>query len=159
MAIESIIRWVHILAGAIWLGAVVMVVFVIVPSLLKLAEPERGTFAKTVFPGVFRLASIASLTVIAAGIALYFERFDWSIQLSPLVTGRWGWSILIGSVLAVLLTLFHFFAEERLAPHVRGAGEVPVSPRVLAILRFAPRVGLTILVTVTILMAYAARGL
>lgn len=156
--VGTILRWVHILAGTAWLGAVTMVVFVLVPSVLKLSQTERGPFIETVFPRVFRLASVLSITAITAGIALYLERFDWQLRFSPLVTGRWGWSILIGSSLALLLTMFHFFAEGRLAPHVKGARNTPVDRRVLTVLRFAPRVGLTVLVTVVILMAYAARG-
>ena len=154
-----ILRWVHLVAGGAWLGAVMMVVFVLVPSLHQLDEPRRRWFAETVFPKVFRLASVLSVTVVTTGLTLYLERFGWQIQLRPLVTGRWGWSILIGGVLALLLTVFHFFAESRLAPHVRGAGTTPVDQGVLRVLRIAPRVGLAILVTVVILMAYAARGL
>lgn len=157
--IGSILRWIHILSGAAWLGAVLMVVFVLVPAVLRLKEPARGAFAEMVFPRVFRLASILSVTVVSAGLALYLERFEWRLELEPLVTGRWGWSILIGSSLTVLLALFHFFAEGRLAPHVKGAGTTPVAPRVLTVLRIAPRVGLAILATVMILMAYAAQGI
>ncbi len=156
--IGTILRWVHILAGAAWLGAVVMVVFVLVPSVRRVGVDERGAFMETIFPRVFLLASVLSLTVVTAGIALYLERFDWQVRLSPLVSGRWGWSILTGGSLAVLLTAFHFFAEDRIAPHVRGARTEPVDERVLTVLTIAPRVGLTILVTVVILMAYAARG-
>lgn len=158
-AIGPILRWVHILAGAAWLGAVVMVVFVIVPSLGKLEEPKRGSVAAIILPRVFRLASVLSVTVVTAGMALYLERFDWKFQLEPLMTGRWGWSILIGGLMALLLTLFHFFAEERLAPHVKAGRDGPIDSQVMTILRIAPRVGLTILVTVVILMAYATRGI
>ena len=154
-----IIRWIHILAGAAWLGAVVMVVFVLVPSVQRLEEPDRGRMAAVVFPRVFRLASVLSVTVVAAGVALYLERFGWRLELRPLVSSRWGWSILIGGSLAVILTVFHFVAEGRLAPLVRRATDSPIERRVLTVLRIAPRVGLGILVTTTILMAYAARGL
>ncbi|MFQ5555777.1 MAG: DUF4149 domain-containing protein [Acidimicrobiia bacterium] len=157
--IGAVLRWVHIVAGGAWLGSVAMVVFVVVPAFGQLDEPRRGWFAEVVFPRIFRLASVLSITVVAAGIALYFERVGWRFTLRPLVTGRWGWSILIGGGLALLLTIFHFVAEGRLAPHVKGATDTPFEPRVLTVLRIAPRVGLTILVTVVILMAYAARGL
>jgi putative copper export protein len=154
-----ILRWAHLVAGGAWLGAVAMVVFVLVPALHRLDEPLRGRLAMTVFPRVFRLASVLSLTAITTGAALYLERFGWRLELRPLVTGRWGWSILIGGSLALLLTVFHFFAEGLLAPHVRGAADTPVDSRVLTVLRIAPRIGLAILVTVIILMAYAVRGL
>lgn len=155
----SLLRWVHLLAGGAWLGGVVMVVFVLVPATVGMQEPDRGRFMAAVFPRVFRVASVLSLTVVGAGIALYLERFAWEVRLSPLFNGRWGWSIFAGSMLALLLTTFHFFAEGRLAPPVRGAGTSPVHPRVITILRIAPRVGLTILVSVTVLMVYAVRGL
>lgn len=154
-----IVRWLHILSGAAWLGAVAMVVFVLVPSLHQLDEQQRGWFLKTVFPRVFRLASVLSVAVVTTGLALYLERFGWRLQLEPLVSTRWGWSILTGGTLALFLTGFHFLAEGRLAPHVKGGGTTPVDPRVMSVLRIAPRVGLTILVTVVIAMAYAARGL
>lgn len=152
------LRWIHITAGVAWLGAVTMVVFVIVPSLLRLDEAHRGAFAAVVFPRVFRLASVLSVTVIVAGIALYLERFDWRLRLEPLVDGRWGWAILIGSLLTVLLTAFHFFAEARLAPQVKGASGSPIDRRVVSVLRIAPRVGLGILLTVLFLMVLAAHG-
>ena len=154
-----IIRWIHILAGAAWLGAVVMVVFVLVPSVQRLNEPERGQVASIVFPRVFRLASVLSVTVVSAGIALYLERFGWRLELQPLVSSRWGWSILIGGGLGLILTIFHFVAEGRLAPLVRRGSDAPLDTRVLTVLRIAPKVGLGILVTTVVLMAYAARGL
>ncbi|MFQ5521974.1 MAG: DUF4149 domain-containing protein [Acidimicrobiia bacterium] len=153
-----ILRWIHIVAGGAWLGAVVMVVFVLVPSINQLGEPRRGWFTDAVFPKVFRLASVLSVTVVITGLASYLERVGWQLELRPLTSGRWGWSILIGGLLALLLTVFHFVAEGRLAPHIRGTGSAPMSPRGLTVLRIAPRVGLAILLTVVFLMTYAVHG-
>jgi putative copper export protein len=157
--VGSVLRWIHILAGAAWLGSVVMVVFVLVPSLLRIGDQRRAWFLSTVFPRVFKLASVLSVTVIAAGLGLYLERFNWRPRLDPLVSSRWGWAILVGGGLGLLLTIFHFFAESRLAPQVKKARAEPVDSRVYTVLRIAPRIGLAILTTVIILMAYAARGL
>jgi len=151
-----IIRWVHIIAGTAWLGTVVAVVFVLVPSLHKLEGLERNRFAQLVFPRVFRVASVLSVTVIAAGVLLYFEKVGWHLDLAPLVSTRWGWSILIGAVLGIALTAFHFFAEHRLLPIVKNSDVI--DSRALLLLRVAPRVGLGILVLVVVLMSYAAHG-
>ncbi len=151
-----IIRWIHIVAGTAWLGAVVAVVFVLVPSLHRLEEPEQARFARIVFPRVFRLASVLSITAITAGVLLYFSKVGWRLDLAPLVSTRWGWSILVGAVLGLALTAFHFFAEHRLLPIVRGSDDIDAAT--LRLLRVAPRVGLGILVTVVILMSYAAHG-
>jgi uncharacterized membrane protein len=151
-----IIRWVHIIAGTAWLGTVVAVVFVLVPSLHKLEGLEQNRFAQLVFPRVFRVASVLSVTVIAAGVLLYLEKVGWRFDLAPLVSTRWGWSILIGAVLGIALTGFHFFAEHRLLPIVKGADGIDAAT--LRLLRLAPRGGLGVLVTVVVLMSYAAHG-
>jgi len=151
-----VVRWIHIIAGTAWLGTVVAVVFVLVPSLRRLEEEERPRFAQLVFPRVFRVASVLSLTVIAAGVLLYFEKVGWRFDLAPLVSTRWGWSILIGAVLGVALTAFHFFAEHRLLPIVKGSDQIDAQS--LLLLRLAPRIGLGILVLIVVLMSYAAHG-
>lgn len=151
-----VIRWIHIVAGAAWLGTVVAVVFVLVPSLRRLGEQDTTRFARIVFPRVFRVASVLSLTVISAGLLLYFEKVGWRFDLEPLVSTRWGWSILIGGVLGGVLTVFHFFAEQRLLPIVRRSDDIDA--QTLLLLRVAPRVGLGILILVVVLMSYAAHG-
>ena len=105
---------------------------------------------------MFRVASVLSLTVISAGLLLYFEKVGWRFDLEPLVSTRWGWSILIGGVLGGVLTVFHFFAEQRLLPIVRRSDDIDA--QTLLLLRVAPRVGLGILILVVVLMSYAAHS-
>jgi len=94
--------------------------------------------------------------VIAAGVFLYFDGVGWRFDLAPLASTRWGWSILVRGVLGLALTAFHFFAEHRLLPIIKGADGIDATS--LRLFRLAPRVGLGILVTVVILMSYAAPG-
>lgn len=154
-----IFRWIHILAGGAWLGEVVVVVFIVVPVLIRLDHERRGWFLSTIFPRVFRLASVLSATAVAAGAALYLASNDWSLNVDRLLTERWGLSILIGGTLGLALTVFHFVVEGRLEPIVARAqsGEID-EERLVRFLTVVPRVGLGVLVVVFGAMMYAARG-
>jgi len=158
--LSRIFRWIHIVAAGAWLGEVVVVVFVLVPVATRAAAEQRREFMAAVFPRVFRLASVLSLTALTAGAGLYLTTNNWHLALGRLVSGRWGWSILIGASLGLTLTLFHFIAERRLEPAVTGIGEGGITEETaVKYLQIIPRVGLGILLVIFAAMMYAARGL
>jgi uncharacterized membrane protein len=162
--ITIILRWVHVIAGAAWLGEVVVVNFILLPTLVRLDSEKRNWFLETVFPQVFRLASVLSLLTILAGAALNLSLSGWQLDvaLNRLVTTRWGWSILIGGALGLALTLFHLFIESSLEPLVIAAGdglEDPQEELVLRRLHIIPRMGLGVLLLIFLLMMVAVRGI
>ncbi len=158
-SLSSLLRWVHVLAAGAWLGEVVVVVFVLAPILHRVGPDRRGWFLETVFPRIFRLASILSVTVLLAGAGLYLAMSNWQLNLHRLVSGRWGLAILIGGSLGVGLTLFHFFAESRLEGVARAAEEETVDqPALVRRLTVIPRFGLAILILIFGAMVFAARG-
>lgn len=162
MTVTNILRWIHVLAGAAWLGEVVVVNFILVPTLTRLDPGKRGWFMAAVFPHVFRLASILSLTTILAGAALNLSLNGWHVDVAliRLTSTRWGWSILLGGLFGLGLTLFHLFAERRLEPHVVAADEETddeAFASVLRRLRIIPRAGLGVLVLTFLLMMFAVR--
>lgn len=156
----NVFRWLHVGAGGAWLGEVVVVVFILVPIVTRATPDRRGWFLATVFPRVFRLASVLSATAVLAGGLLWLASNDWHLNLGSLVSERRGLSILIGGTLGLGLTLFHFIAESKLEPMaIRvGSGEADDDTLVRR-LTIIPRVGLGILVVVFGAMMYAARGL
>lgn len=159
----DVLRWLHILAGAAWLGEVLVVSFILVPVLGRLEIDKRGWFMAMIFPRIFRLATILSVTTILAGAALNLSLSGWRVDvaLTILVSTRWGQSILIGGALGLGLTLFHLFIEHRLEPHVRNANEViddEAFADIMRRLRIIPRVGLGIIVLIFVLMMFAANG-
>ena len=159
MNIFNIVRWVHIISGVAWLGEVITINIVLLPALIKMRQENRGTFIRQIFPRIFRLASVLSLTAIISGASLSYLVTGWK-NLDELVGTRWGSGILIGATLALLLTLFHFFIESRLEPmaiSAEEASEVDVD-RVIKVLNVVPKVGMFVLVLIVLLMMYAARG-
>jgi uncharacterized membrane protein len=164
MTIANLLRWIHVIAGAAWLGEVAVVCFLLVPILAHLDKDKRTWFLAAVFPRVFRLASVLSLTTILAGAALNLSLNGWRVDVAfaRLTSTRWGWSILVGGFLGLSLTFFHHVLEHRFEPHVLGTHDDPDDAEFAVIVRrlqIIPRVGLGVLVLTFLLMMFAVRGL
>ena len=153
MDIVTVLRWLHALAGAAWFGEVIVIVFVLVPTVTR-AEPDRQRWLlATIFPRMFRLASILIAMVLIAGLLLNLAMSGWAVDWETLTTTRWGRSILIGGILGGALGIFHFVAERKLEPMVTD-DDVDLDV-VIRRLRLIPTVGLIILVVVVGLMVLA----
>lgn len=69
-------RWVHVIAGAVWVGLIFFVNFIQLPALEALDEQGRGTVLKAVAPSValwFRHA--ATLTLIAGLVLAHLNGY------------------------------------------------------------------------------------
>jgi uncharacterized membrane protein len=157
----AIVRWVHILAGAAWLGEVMMVVFVLLPALASTQPDKRRAFISNVFPKVFRLASVLAGMTLAAGLALnYMLTGGWQ-DLGAYLATRSGKAILAGGLLGALLASFHFFVEARIEGRVvqlLDAKDEVERARIERLLNIVPRAGLVVIILVFILMMIGARG-
>lgn len=156
----AILRWAHILAAAAWLGEVVVIVFVLVPAVVRMPPARRPDFIASVFPRIFRLASVLAFTTLAAGAALNYQLTGWQ-NLGAYFASPRGMFIALGGGLGLALGLFHLTAERRLEPGVSGlrlpAGRRQAA-RILKVLTLVPRLGLGVLLVVFLSMMLAARG-
>jgi uncharacterized membrane protein len=156
----KIVRWVHIIAGAAWLGEVLTIIFVIMPAIDRMKLVDRARAIKLIFPRVFRMASFLSLTAVAAGLTMSYLMTGWR-ELDVLIVSRWGSAILIGGLFGLGLMLFHFVIERRLDSLVDSLGEGASEAQVEHISRYLhiiPRAGVVILILIFLLMMVAARG-
>lgn len=155
----AIFRWIHILAGAAWLGEVAAVVFILVPAVHRLPAADRVGFMTAVFPRVFKFASVLAFTALAAGAVLNYLLTGWR-DLGAYLATTHGQLIALGGGLGLALGVFHFTAERKLEPAVGGlaAGGKQEVERILKVLTIMPRVGLAVLVVVFVSMMLAARG-
>jgi len=153
------IRWIHVFSGSMWFGEVVVINFILIPVIANLQGEARKQYVSNVFPRVFRMASVLSATSVITGVILVTIYTDW--QYGKLLSGRWGLSILVGGGMGLLLTLFHFFMEDKMARKI-GIGcpdmETEVLDDVHAKLKIVPRLGLLVISTIFALMMYAVRG-
>ena len=157
----TIVRWVHMLSAAAWLGEVLLIAFVMVPSIATMDVKARASYIGTVFPRVFRMASIAVALVLLSGLYMNYLLTGWQNMLGYIQSFR-GMMVTIGGVLGLLLGVFHFVVEARIEGRViRLAEEIDAGEleSILRYLRIIPRVGLVILIVVFLSMMIAARGL
>lgn len=153
------IRALHVIAGSLWIGEVVVINFILIPVLSRYEGEMRKHFLVSIFPKIFKMASILSATVVITGVFMVYTLTNG--KLSILLNGRWGISILIGGCLGIILTLFHFFMENRLAKKI-GLGEKGDDEKLAEVhlrLKFVPRLGMVVILSIFLLMINGARGI
>ena len=157
--VYSILRVLHQIAAALWLGEVLIINTIVIPVLSKYDGGLRKQLITTIFPRLFRVASILSVTVIATGLFIVF--YITSGKLEILLSGRWGLSILIGGSLGILLTIFHFFIEDKLAKKIVNGnqGNDEKLAEVHLKIKIIPKIGLIVLLTIFLLMINAVHGI
>lgn len=156
----TIVRWVHVLAGAAWFGEVIMVTFVMVPVIGRLEPANRAAYISAVFPTVFRLASVFAGVALVAGLLLNYMLTGWQ-NLGAYFSSTRGAAILVGGVLGALLAGFHFLVEGRIEGRViqlAQMGNGQDQARIEKMLRVIPRVGLVVMLAIFVLMMVGARG-
>lgn len=157
----KIFRVLHFLSGAVWLGEVLTINFVLLPALRDLPTDRKPEFIRTIFPRLFKLASILALTAVFSGAVLVTLSAGWEkVLLQPF--NRWGAAILVGGILGLLLTAFHLVVESKLQPLVRSLskeGDAEDLNRLLRFLDLVPRAGLGVILVITFLMVAAAHWL
>jgi uncharacterized membrane protein len=153
----NVLRWVHVLAGAAWFGAVVLINVAIVPSLGKLDKDTKAEVLAALFPLIFKFASFASVIAVGAGSVLLYLRYHTSWP--ALWETHNGRGLLAGVTLGVALTLFHFILEPKLEAAIyKSKAEPIVMADVLRKLKIIPRGGLAVITLIVVLMMYGARG-
>jgi uncharacterized membrane protein len=156
--IYPIIRIIHVIAGSLWIGEVVVINCILIPVLSKFEGDYRRQFLVTLFPRIFNLASLLSATVVITGVIMVYYLTNGELNL--LASGRWGLSILLGGILGIILTLFHFFMENRLASKI-GLGKKGDHEKLAEVhlsLKIVPRLGLLVILAIFLLMINAAHG-
>lgn len=155
-----VVRLVHLLSGVGWVGEVITINFVLLPALFRASADDRVVLLQTVFPYIFRLATVLGGLAIASGIGLVL--WNTRLDLTLLVTTSWGWRILIGGVIGAIIYTFHLVqesgAERSLAAELVFMNESD-DPRaaepLLRHLAIFPRVGMVVLMVVVALMVAA----
>ena len=153
------IRALHMIAGSSWLGAVILINFVLIPVLPKLKENIRRDVFIHLFPALFKLASILSATVVITGVIMIQYQTDGAWDLWN--RGRWGTSIFWGGLLGVLLTFFHFFIESYLGKKIKkkAANNTESFTDIHLKIKIIPRIGLLVILLAFLFMIRASHGL
>jgi uncharacterized membrane protein len=156
-----VLRLIHVVSGVSWLGEVATVNFVLMPALIHTNGEGRRAMLDSIFPLVFRLATILGGSAILSGLGFVL----WYTHFKPflLFESPGGWLILCAGTLGVLLYVFHLLqesgAERAFASRLAAAAEArepAVEAQLFRQLVIFPRIGLVVLTLVVSLMIAAA---
>ena len=108
MTTLELVKWVHLLAAAVWTGGLIVLAFLV--TAIRSATDDR-----TVLQATARRLGVVSWTAMAVAIATGLWQFiEWQLP--------WRDLELKGTliILAIVLTLVHQFTAKRTGPAVRG---------------------------------------
>ncbi len=108
MTTLELVKWVHLLAAAVWTGGLIVLAFLV--TAIRSATDDR-----TVLQATARRFGVVSWTAMAVAIATgLWQLIEWPLTKRELEHN----GTLI--ILAIVLTLVHQFTAKRTGPAVRG---------------------------------------
>jgi uncharacterized membrane protein len=115
--IFSLSYFLHILATVVWIGGIVMILLVILPSATTALESAPKTKLMTEITRRFTpMANISILVLVATGIVIAFHQE----KFSGLMDFNNSWSVitLVKHVLVALMIIIHFYRGLILNPKI-----------------------------------------
>ncbi len=145
--------WVHLLAGAVWLGGIALIVLVWGPALRRHGRPLRLAIARNVLPAFGRVALPAFVIVSATGVISLAVQLA---RVADLWQTAYGRVLLVKIALVVLIALASWWHARRLRPRMlQTSGAVAtVERRHWRVLRAEPLLGLGVAVAVALLATF-----
>ena len=136
------VRWIHVLGAAIWLGGYAIMLFVIVPHLMR----ERNESVRSLGLAIVRVLSFSGSLTIVAGLVLIWRTRGYGFLLA----GEWGGIVISSFVLAFAMM---GIGDSGLRPAVRRLD--PDRPETVGPVRRWALVGLALGVLTLALMTRA----
>jgi copper transport protein len=146
--------WVHLLAGALWLGGIGLVVAVWWPGVRRGGADLRRGLVRHVLPRFGRVALPAFLVAAATGIVSLLVQLG---HVDALWTTAYGRVLLAKIVLVGAVAAASFWHAQRLRPRllaVAGAPPARDERRHWRLIRAEPAVGLGVVAAVALLVAF-----
>ena len=94
-----VLRLLHIVSGAFWVGAILFTAFILRPRLMSPESGANRRLRQSIDRAVNSSTGIAGLITVAAGIGLAL-RLRWG-HLDTFFNSGWGFAILIGFIAAM----------------------------------------------------------
>lgn len=145
--------WVHLLAGAVWLGGIALIVLVWAPALRRHGPELRMVIAGQVLPAFGRVALPAFVVVSATGIVSLVVQLG---RIADLWQTAYGRVLLVKIVLVGLIALASWWHALRLRPQMLR-GEIvgaEVERRHWRLWRAEPLLGIGVAAAVALLATF-----
>lgn len=166
LTLTIILRLIHVLCGAAWLGFVVFATFVLMPAAQDVGPPAGPVMAALQKRGMTAIPPVLALLTLASGLALYWQftgGFTAGIITSPVgaAFGLGGLLAFLGFGLGMAILRPAMIRIGALTPQLASAGEAERAAMMSEIAslrarsRASSRIVAAILILATALMAVA----
>ncbi len=114
--ILAILYWLHLLATVTWIGGIIFVLFVALPSAKEVLGTDAGKMMTAVTKRFTPLANYSILLLVLTGVALTVlsERFTGVGTLNT----AWTIALVLKHFLVLVMILVHFYRGLVLAPKI-----------------------------------------
>jgi copper transport protein len=149
-----VLDWVHLLAGAVWLGGIALIAVVWGPALWRSGRSLRMAVARSVLPAFGRVALPAFLVVASTGAVSALVQLG---HLAALWESAYGRVLAVKVVLVVLIAGASYGHALRLRPRLLAANphlDERLERRHWRLLRSEPILGLGVIGAVAVLVAF-----
>ena len=119
--IIAVLTWLHIFSIVSWLGAAVILISVVQPSMARFSPQTRGEMSLTFMPRMARFIQIASTLAIVFGFLLALSISNGDLSFFFSLTNSLGLRITIGAILGLIA---YIMVWAILTPTVKKMGEV-----------------------------------
>lgn len=144
--------WVHLLAGAVWLGGIALIVLVWTPAMRRHGPDLRSAIARRVLPAFGRVGLPAFLAVSATGIVSLVVQVG---EIADLWQTAYGRVLLVKIVLVALIASASWWHALRLrARMLQALPAAGVERRHWRLLRAEPLLGLGVVAAVALLATF-----
>jgi copper transport protein len=153
-ALAVVVDWIHLLAGALWLGGIAVIAWIWLGRLRRAGPELRRAVMDELLPRFGRVALPAFLVVASTGVLNAY------IQLrhpSVLWESSYGLTLLVKSALVVVIASVSYSHVFRLRPRLLAANphpEATLERRHWRLLGSEPLIGIVLAVVVAVLVAF-----
>lgn len=114
--------WLHLLSAVVWLGGIIFILYIAIPSSRQALGPEAGKLMGEISKRFTPVANYGILSLVITGVALtwsrgYFQGSSFSQSVPP-------FTISLKYLLALVMIGIHFYRGLVLAPKITAAEPV-----------------------------------
>ncbi len=116
--ILALSHFIHIIGTIIWIGGILMILFVVLPGTKEALESPSmvGKMMKGIAERFTPLANISIILLIISGIVIFYNNKNYTWLFDP--ENRWNMIIALKFLIVAIMIAIHFYRGWILAPKI-----------------------------------------
>ncbi len=120
--ILAVSYWLHLVATVVWIGGIIFILFVAIPSAKQVLGTEAGKLMGEISKRFTPMANYSIIFLVVTGIIL--TAFNKQLSGIESVRNSWTLILIVKHVLVLGMVVVHFYRGLVLAPKIAGTESV-----------------------------------